>query len=364
MALVLVMSSYGWLPFESAAAMVLGENIGTTITANLAAMVANVSAKRAALAHTLFNVTGVIWVLLLYRPALSVVSHIVVSFFGEDPFNSPGAILYGISMLHTLFNTTNTLLLVGFTPLIVKAVTYIIKPPKGEETFRLKFIHGGLLSTSELSLTQAKHEIINFANLGKRQFAYAKEAVIEADKENDKGAFDKLITKLEHYEEVIDKVEIEIAKYLNKISEGELSEESGRRLQAMYRIISEIESIGDSGLNIAQILKRKKSQKVLFVEYMQTNIFKMFDILEKAFDIMISNLDLGYSKLNDINSAEDVEDEINKLRIALKDEHTGNLESKKYGYLAGIHYMDIIEECEKAGDYIINVSEAVMEIKL
>jgi phosphate:Na+ symporter len=364
MALVLVMSSYGWLPFESAAAMVLGENIGTTITANLAAMVANVSAKRAALAHTLFNVTGVIWVLLLYRPALSVVSYIVVSFFGEDPFTSSGAILYGISMLHTLFNITNTLLLVGFTPLIVKAVTYIIKPPKGEETFRLKFIHGGLLSTSELSLTQAKHEIINFANLGKRQFAYAKEAVIEADKENDKGAFDKLITKLEHYEEVIDKVEIEIAKYLNKISEGELSEESGRRLQAMYRIISEIESIGDSGLNIAQILKRKKSQKVLFVEYMQTNIFKMFDILEKAFDIMIHNLDLGYTKLNDINSAEDIEDEINKLRIALKDEHTGNLESKKYGYLAGIHYMDIIEECEKAGDYIINVSEAVMEIKL
>lgn len=364
MALTLVMSSYGWLPFEAAAAMVLGENIGTTITANLAAIVANVSARRAALAHTLFNVTGVIWVLALYKPVLSAVSYIVVSLFGEDPFLSSGATLYGISMLHSLFNITNTMLLVWFTPLIVKTVTYIIKPPKGEETFRLKFIQSGPLSTSELSLTQAKHEIVNFATLGKRQFTYAREAIIECDKENDKGAFDRLIAKLEHYEEVIDKVEIEIAKYLNKISEGELSEESGRRLQSMYRIISEIESIGDSGLNIAQILKRKKTQKVFFNEHIQQNIFTMLDLLDDAFRIMIDNLEQGYTKIHNIDSAEELEVEINNKRTSLKDCHPGNLENKTYGYLEGIHYMDIIEECEKAGDYIINVSEAVMQIKL
>ncbi len=363
MALTLVMSSYGWIPFEAAAAMVLGENIGTTITANLAAVVANVSARRAALAHTLFNITGVTWVLIFYNPILSGVSYIVTNLFGENPFLSADATLYGISMLHTLFNVTNTLLLVWFTPLIVKIVTFIIKPPKGEETFRLKFIQGGLLSTSELSLTQAKHEIVNFANLGKRQFSYARQAVIESDKENDKGAFDRLIEKLEHYEEVIDKVEIEIANYLNKISEGQLSEEGGRRLQSMYRIISEIESIGDSGLNIAQILKRKKSQKVFFNEYMQKNIFEIMDVLDKAFDIMIHNLEQGYTKITNIDLAEDTEDEINKMRIVLKEEHPSNLDSKVYGYQAGIHYMDIIEECEKAGDYIINVSEAVMQIK-
>jgi len=359
MALTLVMCSYGWLPFEMAAAMVLGENIGTTITANLAALVANVSAKRAALAHTVFNVFGVIWVLILYNPVLFIVSKVVVALFGVDPFLSPSATLFGICTLHTLFNSTNTLLLVWFTPQIARFVTYIIKAPQTEETFRLQFIQSGLLNTSELSLTQAKHEIVNFARLSKKEFDYARKAVQECEKDT----FEKLYAKLEHYEQITDKIELEIANYLNKIAEGELSEESGRRLQAMYKIISEIESIGDSGFSIARILERKKSQNKKFDAAMIKKLDQMFVLLEKAFDYMIDNLDQGYTKISNITDAENAETDINVYRNKLKDEHLENLENNIYGYQTGVFYMDIVAECERVGDYIINVSEAIVEIQ-
>jgi len=359
MALTLVMCSYGWLPFEMAAAMVLGENIGTTITANIAASVANVSARRAALAHTVFNVFGVIWVLTFFKPILFVVSKIVLSVFGADPFLSTAAILFGISTLHTLFNITNTLVLVWFTPQIVKLVTYVIKGSNTEEIFRLQFIQSGLLYTSELSLTQAKQEIVNFARLSKKEFEYARQAVQESEKES----FENLYHKLEHYEQITDKIELEIASYLNKIAEGELSEESGRRLQAMYKIISEIESIGDSGFSIARILERKKSQNKKFDEEMLKKLDQMFVLLEKAFDNMIDNLDQGYTKVSNITDAENSETDINLLRNKLKDEHLENLENNTYGYQTGVFYMDIVAECERVGDFIINVSEAIVEIQ-
>ncbi|MEN6618462.1 MAG: Na/Pi cotransporter family protein [Rikenellaceae bacterium] len=359
MALTLVMCSNGWLPFEMAAAMVLGENIGTTITANLAASVANVSAKRAALAHTVFNVFGVIWALTFFKPILFVVSKVVIAVFGVDPFLSAGAILFGISTLHTLFNLTNTLLLVGFTPQIVKIVTYVIKAPKTEETFRLQFIQGGLLNTSELSLTQAKYEIANFAKLSKKEFEYARQAVQECEKDT----FENLYRKLEHYEQITDKIELEIAIYLNKIAEGELSEESGRRLQAMYKIISEIESIGDSGFSIARILERKKTQNKKFDPEMSKKLDYMFLLLEKAFDRMIENLDQGYTNVTHITDAENAETDINLYRNKLKDEHLLNLENNLYGYQTGVFYMDVIAECERVGDFIINVSEAIIDIQ-
>jgi phosphate:Na+ symporter len=358
MALTLVMSSYGWIPFEMAAAMVLGENIGTTITANIAATVANVSARRAALAHTVFNLFGVTWVLIFYKPVLLIVSKVVLGVFGDDPFLSADATLFGISTLHTLFNLTNTLLLVWFTPQIVKIVTYVIKTKDTEETFRLQFIHGGLLSTSELSLTQAKQEIINFAKLSKKELEYAQQAIRESEKES----FDKIFDKLEHYEQITDKIELEIANYLNKIAEGELSEEGGRRLQAMYKIISEIESIGDSGFSIARILQRKRDHKLSFDPEMENKLDKMFMLLDNAFNVMIENLDKGYEKLTDISNAENCETDINVLRNELKDEHLLNLENKAYGYQIGVYYMDVVAECEKVGDYIINVSEAIIEI--
>ena len=359
MALTLVMASYGWIPFELAAAMVLGENIGTTITANIAASVANVSARRAALAHTVFNVFGVIWVLALYKPVMFVVSKVTIAVFSIDPYTNTEAILYGISFLHTLFNVTNTLLLVWFTPQIVKLVTKVIKSKETEEVFRLKYIQGGILSTAELSLTQAKQEIVDFAKLGKQQFIYAREAltVCETDK------FEELYNKLEHYEQIADKVELEIANYLNNVAEGELSEESARRLQAMYTIISEIESIGDSGYNIARILNRKKIHGKSFTPDMVKKLDHMFVILDKAFDNMIENLNRGYTKIEDISNAVDSEEEINEYRNILKEEHLLSLEHNKYNYQTGVYYMDIVAECETTGDYIINVSEAIIEIQ-
>lgn len=359
MALTLVMSSYGWIPFEMAAAMVLGENIGTTITANIAAAVANVSARRAALAHLVFNIFGVIWVLTLFKPVLGIVSKITIAASGLDPFVSSEATLYGISFLHTLFNITNTLLLVGFTKQIVKLVSYVIKSKDTEEVFRLKYIQGGVLSTAELSLSQAKAEITDFAKLAKQEFAYAREALRLCNSDK----FDELYNKIEHYEQITDKVELEIANYLNNVSEGELSEESGRRLQAMYKIISEIESLGDSGYNIARILNRLRVHKKNFSDDVCDKLDHMFALLERAFDHMIDNLDKGYTKLDGISNAIDSEEQINEYRNILKEEHLFNLENNKYGYQTGVFYMDIVAECEKAGDYMINVSEAIIEIQ-
>lgn len=359
MALTLVMSSYGWIPFEMAAAMVLGENIGTTITANIAAAVANVSARRAALAHLVFNIFGVIWVLAFFRPVLSIVAKITIYVFGMDPFVSSEATLYGVSFLHTLFNITNTLLLVGFTNQIVKLVSYVIKTKDTEEVFRLKYIQGGVLSTAELSLSQAKSEITDFAKLAKQEFSYAREAMRLCNSDK----FDELYAKIEHYEQITDKVELEIANYLNNVSEGELSEESGRRLQAMYKIISEIESLGDSGYNIARILNRLRVHKKNFSDDVCDKLDHMFDLLDRAFDHMINNLDKGYTKLDGISNAVDSEEQINEYRNLLKEEHLFNLENNKYGYQTGVYYMDIVAECEKAGDYMINVSEAIIEIQ-
>ncbi len=359
MALTLVMCSFGWIPFQMAAAMVLGENIGTTITANIAASIANVSARRAALAHTVFNLIGVVWVLIFFNPILRLVSALTVAVGGGDPFVNTASTLYGVSFLHSLFNITNTILLVGFTPQIVKFVSYVVKAPKTEEVFRLQFIQGGMLSTSELSLTQAKHEIINFARLAQKQFEYARQAILE----NDKETFEGLYTKLEHYEQITDRVELEIANYLNSISEGQLSEESARRLQAMYTIISEIESVGDSGYNIARILQRKRVHNKKFDPEMIKRLEHMLDLVDNAFVQMITNLELGYTKITNIANAEDAENSINEYRNHLKEEHLLNLETNKYNYQTGVFYMDIVAECEKAGDYIINVSEAIIEIQ-
>jgi phosphate:Na+ symporter len=359
MALTLVMCSYGWIPFEMAAAMVLGENIGTTITANIAAAIANVSARRAALAHTVFNLFGVTWVLIFFKPILKLVAIITVSVGGGDPFIEAASTLYGVSFLHTLFNTTNTLILVWFTPQIVKFVSYVVKAPKTEEVFRLQYIQGGMLSTAELSLTQAKQEIVSFARLAKKQFDYARQAVNDNDKEN----FEELFSKLENYEQITDRVELEIANYLNGISEGQLSEESARRLQAMYTIISEIESIGDSGYNIARILQRKRVHNKKFDKDMVKKLNHLFDLLDKAFDHMITNLELGYTKITNIADSEDAENSINEYRNHLKEEHLMNLENNIYNYQTGTFYMDIVAECEKVGDYIINVSEAIIEIQ-
>ncbi len=359
MALTLVMASQGWIPFEMAAAMVLGENIGTTITANIAASVGNISARRAALAHTFFNVFGVIWVLILYRPFLLLISKIVVSFGGQDPFVSSESLLYAISTLHTLFNVINTLILVWFTPQIVKLVSMAIKSKNEEEVFRLKYIQSGALSTSELSLEQAKQEIIHFSEIVQRQYVYAREAINNSD--NDQ-KFDELYKKLEHYEQVADRLEYEIAKYLNNIADSDLSQEGAKRVRAMYKAIGEMESIGDSGFNIARILQRKNMHNQKFDDVTIKKLNKMLDLVDSALAAMNTNLKLGYTQISGISNAQDAEHDINEYRDNLKEEHLRNIESEESAYLLGVYYMDLVTEMERVGDYIINVSEAIIEI--
>ena len=363
MALTLVMCNNGWIPFEMGAAMVLGENIGTTITANIAASVANVSARRAAMAHSVFNVFGVVWVLILFHPFLLLVSKIITGMGLDNPLvagASSNSVLYGISMVHTLFNVCNALILVWFTNQIAQLVTKIIQNKKDEgEVFRLQYIQGGVLNTAELSLNQAKEEIVHYADICRRQYEYAKAAINETDAEK----FDALYKKLEHYEQVTDRIELEIAKFLNQVKEGVISDESGRRIQAMYKIISELESIGDSGFNVARILQRRNIHNMKFDEQMIKKLNYMVELLERGFDAMIYNLKKGYTQINDIANAQDIETDINEYRNNLKEEHLLNLENKTYSYLTGVYYMDLVNECEHVGDFMINISEAIMEIK-
>ncbi|MBQ7773220.1 MAG: Na/Pi cotransporter family protein [Bacteroidales bacterium] len=363
MALTLVMCNNGWIPFEMGAAMVLGENIGTTITANIAASVANVSARRAAMAHSVFNVFGVIWVLILFHPFLLVVSKIIMGMGLDNPMvagASSNSILYAISTVHTLFNICNTLILVWFTNQIAQFVTKIVKGKKDEgEVFRLQYIQGGVLNTAELSLNQAKEEIVHYADICRRQYVYAKDAINETDPDK----FDALYKKLEHYEQVTDRIELEIAKFLDQVKDGVISEESARRIQAMYKIISELESIGDSGFNIARVLQRRNIHNMKFDEAMVKKLNYMIGLLEKGFEAMIYNLSKGYTQINDIANAQDVEQDINEYRNNLKEEHLLNLENKTYNYLTGVYYMDLVNECESVGDFMINISEAIIEIK-
>ncbi|MDD4420981.1 MAG: Na/Pi cotransporter family protein [Bacteroidales bacterium] len=361
-ALTLVMCNNGWLPFEYCAAMVLGENIGTTITANLAAMVANASGKRAARAHTIFNLFGVIWVVTLFHPFLKLVSWVIMGLGMDNPLMSGASntsLLCSIAMMHSLFNICNTMILVWFTPQIVSIVTRLVKSPKEEEVYRLQYIQGGPLSTAELSLGQAKEEILHFVQLCRKQYGYAREALNTTDNQK----FEDLYRKLEHYELITDHVEFEIAKYLNSLSEGVLSDESARRQQAMYKIISELESLGDSGFNMGRILQRRNVHNTTFDQTMLKKLNYMMDLLDKGFNAMETNLKLGYDHITDISNAQDAEQNINEYRNNLKEEHLLNLENNSYGYLTGVYYMDFINECEHVGDFMINISEAIIEIK-
>jgi phosphate:Na+ symporter len=353
------MCANGWISFDIAAAMVLGENIGTTITANLAAMVANVSAKRAALAHTVFNIIGVVWILALYYPFLSLVCMVSELIGAGNPYSDIAAITISLSLFHSMFNITNTLVLVWFTNWIVKIVTKVIKQKDtGEEIFRLQYITTGMMSTSALSLHQAKQEICLYAKRCTRMFTIVREMFDGKEAEK----YEELFARIEKYEDISDRIEVEIAKYLSKVSEDDLSEISAHRMQGMYKIIDEIESIADSNYNLARTLRRKNENKVEFDSEMTKDLNDLFNIVQKALDVMNNNLDKGYTQLPDIHNAYEREKEINETRTHLRDMHVLNLENGKYTYSSGTVYIDLINEAEKLGDYIINISEALFEI--
>ena len=265
------------------------------------------------------------------------------------------SLLYGISMLHTLFNVTNTLVLIWFTPLIEKAVCWLVKEPKGEtEVFRLKYISGGPLSTAELSLQEAQQELIHFAEICRNGFGYVRDAVNEQDPDK----FDKLNDKLIKYEEITDRIEYEIATYLNEISKNEISQEATEQIKAMYKIIGEMESLGDSGEAIGRILKRKNVHGKVFDKTILDRLNKMMDLVQKGYDVMIENL--KNNNLKEIANAENCEYNINECRNHLREEHIVNIESNSYNYLTGVYFMDVLSELEKIGDFLINISQAVV----
>ena len=368
MAITLIMLSMGWIPFDMACAMVLGENIGTTITANIAASVGNTQAKRAAMSHTIFNVFGVMWALALFRPFLGLVGYITENLFGlpnpaADGFSVTDsntvegtAALYGLSMLHTLFNTINTLLLVWFTKLIAKAVSYIIRTPENQEkeVFKLKYISAGPLATPELSVEQAFEEIIHFAQISKTGAGYAKDAVNEADSDK----FETLREKLVKYEEISDRIEYEIAAFLNGVSAEEISENTSLKIKAMYKIIGELESLGDSGEAISRILSRKNIHKKRFDAECVKNLNAMAEAVIAAYDVMIENLAAAHrGELVGITNAYNAEERINTLRNNFRDAVIEEIDNGGKNYQTSVYYMDIMNTYERMGDFMINVSQ-------
>ncbi len=371
LALTMVFVANGWINFEMAAAMVLGANIGTTITANIAAAVANYSAKRAAIVNTLFNVIGVLMALIFFHPMIRLIGLLTTSFGFLDPVslfdgNASGAfgpeqqnsMLYGICILHTVFNVTTTLILVWFIPQLVAAVNKIIPTPKGEEeVYRLKFIQGGPLSTAELSLDEAKQEIIHFAEICHREVDFIRAAVSAKNLSEFEPAGEKLVK----YENITDKIEYEIASYLNEVSKGEISAESALRIKSMYRIIGELESLGDSGEAIGRMMKRAFSHGKSFDDGMVRKLDRMLDLLDSAFKAMEANLSSPTVFLKDISNAEDAEYNINECRNNLREEHIVNIEKEGYNYQTGVFYIDIVQELETMGDFIINISQSLLQ---
>jgi phosphate:Na+ symporter len=374
MAITLIMLSMGWIPFPMACAMVLGENIGTTITANIAASVGNFSSKRAALSHTIFNVFGVIWALALFKPFLGLVGKLIemlgypnpaaADFAVSTPDGPDGtAALYGLSMLHTLFNMINTFILIWFTDLIAKVVTKIIKENENKEdkAFRLKYIEAGPLATPELATEQAFNEIIHFANISKNGLGYARAAINETDPDK----FEELRGKLVKYEEISDRIEYEIATFLNAVSAEEVSVKTSAMIKAMYKIIGELESLGDSGESISRILSRRNLHKKTFDAETIKKLNAMIDLVGRGYDAMICNLKLAFDgKLEEISNANAAEERINNLRNDLRDEEIESIESDRKNYQTSVYYMDIVSELETMGDFIINISQTLYKTTL
>nr|WP_319400599.1 Na/Pi cotransporter family protein [uncultured Carboxylicivirga sp.] len=358
MALTFVMCNQGWIPFHLAAAMVMGENIGTTITANLAAAVANVSAKRTARVHLLFNLLGVIWMLIVFKPFVGGIDYFLTQKMGISPTESVAAIPTALSIFHTSFNVLNVLIFIWFVPIFNKVVIKMVPSSENEdEEFRLKFITTGMLSTAELSIIQARKEVHWFGQLTQRMFNMVK-VLIHTDKD---AIFNKKFARIEKYEGISDNVEVEIANYLAQVNQGRLSDLGRKRVRAMLKVVNDLESLGDSNYNLARSMVRMRNANIKFPDEIMKKIELMFSLVDEAVELMIKNLD-DNSEMVNIEKANLIEMEINSYRNQLKVEHLDNIKNNVYSYEAGIIYNDIFSECEKLGDFVINVTEALNEV--
>ena len=364
MAITMILCSSGVLPIYQGIALVMGENIGTTVTSNLAALSANTQARRAALAHMFFNVFGVVWILFIFRPFVDM----VCGFVGYDTEMSADSVSHEaflanaaklsfvLAAFHTCFNVVNTFILIWFIPQIERLVCWIIKPKKvdEEEDFRLHFITAGFMKTPELSVLEAQKEISSFSDRMQRMFGMVRDLLTEKDEQK----FTKLYTRIEKYESISDNMEIEIAKYLEAVSDAHLSDDTKAKIRAMLREISELESIGDACYNMARTINRKFSSKQehFNVKHYE-HIHHMMDITDRA----LTNLNVlmsGRKSDYDVNLTFNTEKEINNYRDLLKSQNILDIENNEYTYGVGTIYMDLINECEKLGDYVVNVVEA------
>ena len=365
MAITMILCSTGVLPIYQGIALVMGENIGTTVTSNVAALTANTQARRAAMAHMVFNIFGVLWILCVFRPFI----HLVCGWVGYDDMMektdphfvaNTAKLSFVLAAFHTTFNLSNTFILVWFIPQIEKLVCKIIRPKKNadEDDFRLRFIQSGIMKTPEISVLEAQKEIHCFAERIQRMFGMVKELLGETN--DDK--FIKLYTRIEKYEGISDNMEIEIAKYLDQVSDSHLSDETKAKIRAMLREISEIESIGDSCFNIARTLNRRIRGKEDFIPSQYEHMHQMMELTDNALTQMNITL-VGHKVDNDANLSFNIENEINNYRNQLKSQNINDVNNHLYTYAIGTMYMDIIQECEKLGDYVVNVVEARMGVR-
>lgn len=365
MAITMILCSTGVLPIYQGIALVMGENIGTTVTSNVAALTANTQARRAAMAHMVFNIFGVLWILCVFRPFI----HLVCGWVGYDDMMektdshfvaNAAKLSFVLAAFHTTFNLSNTFILVWFIPQIEKLVCKIIRPKKNtdEDDFRLRFIQSGIMKTPEISVLEAQKEIHCFAERIQRMFGMVKTLLGETNEEK----FVKLYSRIEKYEGISDSMEIEIAKYLDQVSDSHLSDETKVKIRAMLREISEIESIGDSCFNIARTLNRRFKGKEDFITSQYEHMHQMMELTDNALTQMNITL-VGHKGDNDANLSFNIENEINNYRNQLKSQNINDVNNHLYTYAIGTMYMDIIQECEKLGDYVVNVVEARMGVR-
>lgn len=365
MAITMILCSTGVLPIYQGIALVMGENIGTTVTSNVAALTANTQARRAAMAHMVFNIFGVLWILCVFRPFI----HLVCGWVGYDDMMektdphfvaNAAKLSFVLAAFHTTFNLSNTFILVWFIPQIEKLVCKIIRPKKNadEDDFRLRFIQSGIMKTPEISVLEAQKEIHCFAERIQRMFGMVKTLLGETNEDK----FVKLYSRIEKYEGISDNMEIEIAKYLDQVSDSHLSDETKAKIRAMLREISEIESIGDSCFNIARTLNRRFKGKEDFITSQYEHMHQMMELTNNALTQMNITL-VGHKGDNDANLSFNIENEINNYRNQLKSQNINDVNNHLYTYAIGTMYMDIIQECEKLGDYVVNVVEARMGVR-